>query len=115
MKSPITTHILDTARGRPAEGVAVALEMLNPMAGWEARGQGITDADGRVSDLLPAVSALERGTYRLTFDTGTYFLKLGTPSFYPYVSIVFEIKTPDEHYHVPLLLNPFGYTTYRGS
>jgi 5-hydroxyisourate hydrolase len=106
--SGITTHVLDTSRGRPAEGVPVLLERAID-SGWEPAGRGTTDADGRVSELL--VSPLEPGRYRLTFDTGSY-LEAG---FYPEVSVTFVVGHGEEHYHVPLLLSPFGYSTYRGS
>ena len=105
--SAITTHVLDTARGRPAAGVAIVLERNGtPLA------HGVTDADGRLRDLLPAGEPLEPGTYRLVFDTGGY---LGAEAFYPEVAVVFQVKNGGEHFHVPLLLSPFGYSTYRGS
>jgi 5-hydroxyisourate hydrolase len=113
MLSPITTHILDTSRGCPAEGVAVHLS-VKEAGTWTGLAEGITDADGRVTDLLQPGS-LTVGTYRLTFDIGAYHQVLGVTSFYPEVTVVFHIGAPDEHYHVPLLLNPFGYATYRGS
>lgn len=106
--SGITTHVLDTARGRPASGVPVTLERAGD-AGWERVGQGTTDADGRVGDLL--VSSPPAGRYRLTFDTGSYL----SAGFYPEVSITFVVQEEESHYHVPLLLSPFGYSTYRGS
>ena len=113
MKSPITTHILDTARGRPAAGVAVTLER-QAREEFTVVGVGTTNDDGRVGDLMQP-GTLSAGVYRITFDVGSYFKRRDTPSFYPSVSILFEIVAPDEHYHVPLLLNPFGYSTYRGS
>jgi 5-hydroxyisourate hydrolase len=106
--SGITTHVLDTSRGRPAEGVPVSLERQSE-SGWQLIGRGKTDADGRTSDLLS--SAPEEGQYRLTFDTGSYF----DAGFYPEVSVTFVVEQGEEHYHVPLLLSPFGYSTYRGS
>ena len=112
-RSPITTHVLDTSIGRPAQGVAVVLERIeNGSAKAIARGE--TNADGRVADLL-APGSIERGTYRITFSTGEYYRKRNTACFYPEVSILFAIEATGEHYHVPLLLNPFGYSTYRGS
>jgi 5-hydroxyisourate hydrolase len=107
--SPITTHVLDTSRGRPASGMSVVLERAVD-ARWEPIARGTTDADGRAGDLL--TSAPEGGRYRLTFDTGAYF---GATSFYPEVSVTFVVEEGEEHYHVPLLLSPFGYSTYRGS
>ena len=111
--SPITTHILDTSLGRPAAGVRVVLERHHGGAFTEVA-TGITDADGRVRDLL-APGALTRGVWRLVFETGPYFAARGVAAFYPMVPVVFEVTAPGEHHHVPLLLNPFGYATYRGS
>jgi 5-hydroxyisourate hydrolase len=108
----ITTHVLDTSRGCPAAGVPVVLERAVDSA-WQRVGRGTTDADGRVSDLLP--SAPDDGRYRLTFETGAYFRAVGDAGFYPEVSVTFEVSPGDDHYHVPLLLSPFGYSTYRGS
>jgi 5-hydroxyisourate hydrolase len=120
--SPITTHVLDTARGRPAAGIKVRLEKLaGPSSAggadekWQDLAQGATNQDGRVADLLQAGAKLETGVYKLTFDTRAYYDSLDTKTFYPYVSITFEITEPTQHYHVPLLLSPFGYSTYRGS
>ncbi len=112
--SAITTHVLDTSRGRPAAGVAVVLEIHEGGAHRELA-RGTTDADGRLRTLLPAGVALSAGTYRLTFATGAYFAANGVAGFYPEVAIAFEVREPAEHYHVPLLLNPYGYSTYRGS
>lgn len=108
----ISTHILDTTRGRPAVGVAVTLERLEE-GGYRPVGQGQTDADGRVKGLL--VPSPEPGQFRITFAVGAYFEALGVEAFYPEVSIVFAVRGAGEHYHVPLLLNPFGFSTYRGS
>jgi len=112
--SGVTTHVLDLAAGRPAAGVAVRLER---QAGdtWQSVGQGTTDADGRLRDLVPAGADLETGRYRLTFATGPYFAASGIASFHPEVAVAFEVAAPREHHHVPLLVSPFGYTTYRGS
>jgi len=107
--STVTTHVLDSARGRPASGVDVRLESAD---GAEIA-VGSTDADGRITDLGP--SELAAGTYRLVFNTGGYFAVTGQPVFYPEVVISFAIADPAEHYHVPLLLAPFAYSTYRGS
>jgi 5-hydroxyisourate hydrolase len=112
--SPITTHVLDTARGRPAAGLRVVLEIRSGNGRFRVLGRGKTDANGRIGDLLPEGS-LRRGTYRLTFDTGRYSRAQGGRGFYPSVAVVFEITEPGQHYHVPLLLSPFGYSTYRGS
>jgi 5-hydroxyisourate hydrolase len=111
--SPITTHVLDTARGRPAARLRVVLEVRSG-GRFRVLGRGTTDANGRIADLLPE-GRLRRGTYRLTFDTGRYFRAGGGPGFYPSVAVLFEIRDPAQHYHVPLLLSPYGYSTYRGS
>ena len=113
--SAITTHILDTSRGRPASGVPVKLEHQLDDGAWQPIGEGASDADGRAKELLPSGFALQGGVYRLTFDTGAYFAAQKVEGFYPEVTIVFTVRDPAQHYHVPLLLNPFGYSTYRGS
>ncbi|HXE72030.1 MAG TPA: hydroxyisourate hydrolase [Candidatus Nitrosotenuis sp.] len=105
----ISTHVLDTSRGRPAAGIEVTLDRQVP-GGWQELARGRTDQDGRIQDLLPG--GLEAGVYRLTFHTGPYFQGEG---FYPEIKVQVHIKDPDQHYHVPLLLSPFGYSTYRGS
>ena len=110
----ISTHILDTTRGRPAAGVAVLLER-GTGTGFERVGGGTTDSDGRVKPLLPSETALDPGIYRITFAVGDYFHGLGIDAFYPEVQIQFCVGSSTEHYHVPLLLNPYGYSTYRGS
>jgi 5-hydroxyisourate hydrolase/2-oxo-4-hydroxy-4-carboxy-5-ureidoimidazoline decarboxylase len=110
----ITTHVLDTARGGPAVGVTVILE-LRQASEWSPIGRGTTDQDGRVSTLTDA-HTLAPGTYRLTFDTGTYHREQGiSVPFFPEAKITFNVRDIDENYHVPLLLSPFGYTTYRGA
>ncbi len=110
--SAITTHVLDTSRGQPAVGVSVTLEFLAE-GGWKWLGGGRTDDDGRVRDLFGG--DVLYGTYRLTFDTGTYFAASGTEGFFPLVQIVFQVGDPSRGHHVPLLLSPFGYSTYLGS
>jgi 5-hydroxyisourate hydrolase len=113
--SAITTHVLDTSLGRPASGVPVILEIQSADHGWELIGKGTTDADGRLKELLPQEYVLARGLYRLTFDTSLYFASQNVESFYPEVTIIFSVRDAAQHYHVPLLLNPYGYSTYRGS
>ncbi len=112
-KSPLTTHVLDIAAGRPARGIRVTLERERGGAFTEVA-SGITNDDGRVADLL-ASDALEAGTYRMTFHVADYFAASGVRGFYPHVPVVFTVERPSEHHHVPLLLSPFGYSTYRGS
>jgi len=111
--SAITSHVLDLARGRPAEGVSVALE-LHAGGEWRLLARGVTDADGRLRDLLAAAQPAA-GTYRLTFDTASYFARHGIEGFYPEVTLVFLVREAGERHHVPLLLSPYGYSTYRGS
>lgn len=113
--SAITTHVLDTARGRPAAGVPVRLEGPGEDGAWHELGRGFTDADGRLRDLLPAGHKLAKGSYRLTFDAAVYFAAQGTKGFYTEVAVAFVVAEGGAHYHVPLLLSPYGYTTYRGS
>ncbi|GGS54882.1 5-hydroxyisourate hydrolase [Planobispora rosea] len=106
----LSTHVLDAALGRPAAGVAVRLESGSGADGGAVAAEGRTDADGRLSGWSPGA-----GVHRLVFGTGAYFAERGVTAFYPEVVITFTIDDPDEHYHVPLLLNPFAYSTYRGS
>jgi 5-hydroxyisourate hydrolase len=112
--SAITTHVLDLSRGRPAAGMAVRLERRAADRTWEPLGQAATDEDGRVRAWAGAPRPAT-GSYRLCFETGPYFSGAGVRSFYPEVNVVFEVTDPSEHHHVPLLLSPFGYSTYRGS
>lgn len=114
-KSPITTHVLDTAQGHPAENVPVVLEIRGNNGEWKKLADGKTDKDGRIMDLLGANHRLEVGTYLLTFVTGEYFGRQKLRSFYPAVTVLFIVAEPTQHYHVPLLISPFGYSTYRGS
>ena len=126
--SAITTHVLDTALGRPAAGVPVRLERAGAEEhddahhAWGAeeaslRGQplaeGVTDDDGRVRELGPEKVA--SGAYRLVFDTASYFRNTGRTGFFPEVALTFTVEDPMQHYHVPLLLSPYSYSTYRGS
>ena len=116
----ITTHVLDTARGKPASGVPVVLETLEISSGteggaWRELARAVTDGDGRVRPLLPAGTALVPGTYRITFAIGAWFRDQEIEGFYPEAAIVFDVRDAGQHYHVPLLLSPYGYSTYRGS
>ncbi len=112
MTSPITTHVLDISAGKPAAGIKAVLEVQNGLH-WKEIGRGTTNDDGRIAYLLN--TQITTGVYRLTFATAEYFRTLKTESFYPQISIEFEVKSSGTHYHVPLLLSPFGYSTYRGS
>ena len=109
----LTTHVLDTAIGKPGKNISIRLQI--PVNGiWQTIAQGITNADGRIVDLLPSQKKLPHGNYKLVFDTGNYFASQKVKGFYPEVEIQF-IVFDEAHYHVPLLVNPFGYSTYRGS
>ena len=113
--SPITTHVLDLRTGRPAAGVAVLLEVETDGGSWLELARGTTDGDGRLRDLREPGKPLALGPHRLTFETADYFRNAGVATFYPRVLIEFLVDDPHAHHHVPLLLSPFGYSTYRGS
>jgi len=110
----VSTHILDTALGRPAAEVPVTLDFMANGA-WSLINQTVTDADGRCKHLLPPTHPLQRGTYRIHFETAAYFERNRLQGLYPYVEIVFVVSDKEQHYHIPLLLTANGYTTYRGS
>lgn len=112
--SQITTHVLDTTLGKPASNIDVALFQRQDDA-WNNISLGTTNSDGRVEKLLDDTRTLPAGTYKLKFETGNYFDATNSDTFYPHIEIVFQIPGDGQHYHVPLLLNPFGYSTYRGS
>jgi 5-hydroxyisourate hydrolase len=114
MRCPITTHILDLATGSPARGIPAELDFQSGDT-WTTAGSGTTDADGRISQLMPPGQLLTAGSYRLTFLTEAYHKEAGREAFHPRVTINFCVVDPDQHYHIPLLLSPFGYSTYRGS
>ncbi|RYU73967.1 hydroxyisourate hydrolase [Hymenobacter persicinus] len=111
--SQITTHILDTTLGKPAADVTIVLSAQQG-ENWRELARGVTNADGRIPNLLPTDEPLPLGIYKMKFFTQEYFARQSTANFYPFVEIVFDVATT-AHYHVPLLLNPFGYSTYRGS
>ena len=113
--STISTHILDTARGKPANGVAVYLEAQNHDESWTQLTHAWTDDEGRVKPFFLLEEPLPAGTYRLVFDTEAYFSALEAECFYPQVCVVFQIGEDPQHYHIPLLISPFGYSTYRGT
>lgn len=113
MKSPITTHALDTRLGIPARGLPISLSR-HTEGTWVELASGITNDDGRITDLMEPGS-LTPGIYQMRFDTGSYHSALALQGFYPEALITFEVRRTDEHYHIPLLISPFGYSTYRGS
>jgi len=112
--SGVSTHVLDTARGRPAAGISVSLE-LRAGNDWARLAEVATDENGRAGNLIPSTVPFQSGTYRLRFDAAAYFRAQGLETLYSEVSVTFEVRNTGEHYHVPLLLSPWGYTTYRGS
>jgi len=109
----ITTHVLDVAQGRPGKAIAIELERVENNV-WHLVGGGVTDDDGRLRTLTPQ-GAVQPGTYRIRFQTGAYFDAQATPGFFPVVEIQFTVADGAQHYHVPLLLSPYGFSTYRGS
>jgi 5-hydroxyisourate hydrolase len=113
--SPITTHVLDTALGEPGRGIAVVIEIGHGANRWDELARGVTDADGRIAQFTPPLMPLKAAFYRVRFLTAAYFTAMGTQGFYPEVDVIIWMQDPAQHYHVPLLLSPFGYTTYRGS
>jgi len=113
MTATITTHVLDLASGRPARGLAVVLEQKQGHA-WIERGRGMTDDDGRCKGLLDP-KQMDDGPWRLVFETGVWFAGHARETFYSEIVLQFDVKDRSQHHHIPLLLSPFGYSTYRGS
>jgi 5-hydroxyisourate hydrolase len=111
----ISTHVLDTARGKPAERVPVRLERQESPGKWRQLGKALTDRDGRCGQLLPENEVFQEGLYRLSFETADYFAAQGIQGLYPAVEITFQVRDAESHFHIPLLLSPNGYTTYRGN
>ncbi|MEO7658385.1 MAG: hydroxyisourate hydrolase [Pyrinomonadaceae bacterium] len=111
--SAITTHIIDTTTGLPGVGIPVSLGTRSHSAGWQTIATAISDADGRVNDLLSASELLSAGHYRLVFEIGPYYLLQSIDCFFPQISINFVVKDTREHFHVPIFLSPFGYSTFR--
>ncbi|TAN31675.1 hydroxyisourate hydrolase [bacterium] len=109
----ISTHVLDTMRGLPAAGLEVSLSRREADGGWTVVGRAVTDAEGRIREL--AHDEIDAGEYRLEFATRPYFERSGLDAFYPEVAVVFNLEDPGAHLHVPLLLSPYGYTTYKGT
>ncbi len=116
MKSPITTHVLDTANGHPASGIHVTLEKRGDNGKWKELANDVTNEDGRITDWYKPGSKAEPGTYRVVFHVEPYLKATGpSPLFYSEIPVIFHLSEPEAHYHIPLLLNPYGYSTYRGS
>lgn len=112
--SRISTHILDLARGKPASGIAVQLELKDASGIWRTLNSMHSDTDGRCAQLL-ANSELSPGVYRLRFETAGYFARQDMESLYPFVEVTFQVRAGESNFHIPLLLSPAGYTTYRGT
>jgi 5-hydroxyisourate hydrolase len=110
----ISTHVLDISRGKPASNVPVRLETRGPSGGWKLLRSAHTDHDGRCGQLLPGEELIP-GLYRLVFDTANYFEALKLDGLYPVVEVTFQVRSGESQFHIPLLLSPNGYTTYRGS
>jgi len=113
--SRISTHILDLVQGHPASNVPVRLERKEASGDWRLLASALTDNDGRCTELLPEAHALTAGLYRLTFDTESYFAAKKLAALYPVVEVTFRVQEQETHFHIPLLLSPNGYSTYRGS
>lgn len=111
----ISTHVLDTSLGRPAAGILVTLERKTRAGSWKAVGTGVTDDNGRIASFTRQSTPASAGSYRLVFDTAGYFLSKAVKSLFLNIVVAFEVNDPNQHYHIPLLLSPHGYTTYRGS
>ena len=112
--NPLSVHVLNLQDGLPSPDVSVTLEKQNGES-WNTLNQGVTNEQGRVTALYPEGKALEKGTYRVTFKTGEWFKKHETASFFPEVPVIFDVDGTVPHYHIPLLLSPYGFSTYRGN
>lgn len=112
--NPLSVHVLNLENGLPSPGVNVTLEQ-HVGQNWQMLSQGVTNEQGRIGELFPARQSLKAGEYRVVFKTGEYFKKAGRETFFPEIPVIFEVKNADQHYHIPLLLSPYGFSTYRGS
>jgi 5-hydroxyisourate hydrolase len=112
--NPLSVHVLNLVSGTPSPGIEVTLER-HQGADWQPLAQGTTNEQGRISELFPAGSTLTAGQYRVVFKTGDYYKRLHQDTFFPEVPVIFDVKQTDQHYHIPLLLSPYGFSTYRGS
>ena len=112
--NPLSVHVLNLENGLPSPGVNVTLEK-HVGQNWQPLAQGVTNEQGRNGELFPDKQAMEAGQYRVVFKTGDYFKKAGRDTFFPEIPVIFEVKNADQHYHIPLLLSPYGFSTYRGS
>lgn len=112
--NPLSVHVLDLQNGTPTAGIRVLLEQRHGEQ-WQALASGVTDAQGRVAALYPAGQTMPAGAYRIVFETGEHYARLGKPSFFPRIPVEFQVEAGVQHTHIPLLLSPFGYSTYRGN
>lgn len=112
--NPLSVHVLNLETGVPSSGVNVTLERHMGEA-WQPLAQGTTNEQGRIAELYPSDKPLQKGEYRVVFKTGEYYKKTGHETFFPEIPVIFEVKQTDQHYHIPLLLSPYGFSTYRGS
>ena len=112
--NPLSVHVLNLENGLPSPGVNVTLEK-HVGQNWQPLAQGVTNEQGRIGELFPDKQAMEAGQYRVVFKTGDYFKKAGRDTFFPEIPVIFEVKNADQHYQIPLLLSPYGFSTYRGS
>lgn len=112
--NPLSVHVLNLENGLPSPGVNVTLEK-HVGQNWQPLARGVTNEQGRIGELFPAKQAFESGEYRVVFKTGEYFKQAGRDTFFPEIPVIFEVKNTDQHYHIPLLLSPYGFSTYRGS
>ena len=112
--NPLSVHVLNTQNGLPSPDVTVVLEQMKGEK-WVTLNTAVTNAQGRISEMYPANRALEKGSYRVTFKTGDWFKTQKIDTFFPEIPIIFSVDGTVQHYHIPLLLSPFGYSTYRGN
>lgn len=112
--NPLSVHVLNLENGLPSPGVEVTLEK-HQGADWQLLAQGTTNEQGRITELFPSQQPFEAGEYRVVFKTGAYFKQAGRETFFPQIPVIFQVKQTDQHYHIPLLLSPYGFSTYRGS
>ena len=112
--NPLSVHVLNLENGLPSAGVSVTLEQ-HVGDHWQSLSEGVTNQQGRIAELFPANQAMKPGKYRVVFKTGDYYQKAHRETFFPEVPVIFEVKQADQHYHIPLLLSPYGFSTYRGS
>ena len=112
--NPLSVHILDLQSGQPTAGVTVTLEQKTGN-GWQQLASGVTNAQGRITEMYPADKTMQAGDYRIVFKTGEHYARLKQETFFPEIPVQFHVEKTGQHYHIPLLLSPFGFSTYRGN